>query len=187
MASEAIPAPGDWNVVVTAYPKGRRPALRALRRLGPAAPSGHYNVLLATADDPVELLATLERQAGDLPVLNDTISRVAPAQAGFRYAGDEDFARQAEAVALAWAPRLAGKSFHVRLHPRGAGLSGHRHEIEARLAAKLLDAVKAAGGTARIEFDDPDLILAIDAIHGRAGLGLWSREEMRGHPFLRPD
>jgi len=187
MQRPATSAAKDWNVVVTAYPEGRRPALRALRRLGRAEPSGHYNVLLATVDDPLALLGTLEQQAQTEPVLIDSISRIAPALACFDYDADEDFERQAAAAASAWLPRLANKSFHVRIHPRGAGLTAHSQEVEARLGAALLAALAQAGASARIDFDDPDLILTIDAIHGRAGLGLWTREEMRGHRFLRPD
>ena len=187
MHAEATPVETDWNVVVTAFPQGRRPAMRALRRLGRASTSGHYNVLLANVDDPLRLLETLEGDAETHPVLNDSISRVAPALASFAYTGDEDFERQAIAAAAPWLPRLADKSFHVRIHPRGAGLTAKSHEIEARIGAGLMSALAGAGGPARIEFDDPDLILAIDAIHGRAGVGLWSRDEMRTHRFLRPD
>jgi len=177
----------DWNVVVTAYREGFRPALRALRGLGRAERSGHYNVLLATVDDPVALLDALERRAQSQPVLNDAISRVAPALACFQHETDEDFERQAIAAVTPWLPRLANKSFHVRIHRRGAGLSARSQAEEARLGQALLAMLAQAGSPGRIDFDDPDAILAIDAIDGRAGLGLWTREDLRRHPFLRPD
>ena len=177
----------SWNVVVTAFSEGWRPALRALRQLGEAQASGHYNVILATADDPVGLLDALERRAQTEPVLIDTISRVAPALACFDYQTDEDFERKAIAVAMPWLPKLAGKSFHVRVHRRGDGLSSNVQAEEARLGQALLSALADIGATASIKFEDPDLILAIDAIDGRAGVGLWTREDMRRRRFLRPD
>lgn len=177
----------DWNAVVTVYPEGRRPALRALRALCHAEPSAYYNVLLAAAEDPMALLETLEQRAETEPVLIDTISRVAPAAARFDYASDEDFERQAKAAGLAWLPRLSGKSFHVRVHRRGDGLTARGHVEEARLGQALLAMLAEAGTPGRIDFDDPDFVLAIDAIDGRAGLGLWSREDLRAHRFLRPD
>lgn len=177
----------DWNVVVSAHPQGWRPALRALRRRSRAHASGHDNVLVAATDDPLKLLNALEAEAESHPVLVHSISRVAPAQACFEFTTDDEFERQAETVALPWLPQLAGRSFHVRIHRRGAGLTARSHETEARLGAALLDALAMSGASARIDFDDPDLVLAIDAIDGRAGMGLWTRDQLRDHRFLRPD
>jgi len=177
----------DWNFLLTAYPQGRRPAARALKGLARVGSSGHYNVILARADDPVGLMDLLERRAEGEPVLIDVISRVAPAQACFDYQTDEDFERQAMAAVAAWLPRLAGKSFHVRVHRRGSGLSASGSEEEARLGEALLAELARSGAAGRIDFADPDFVLAIDAVDGRAGVGLWTREDLRRHRFLRPD
>jgi putative phosphoribosyl transferase len=179
--------PMDWNVVVTAYKEGGRQALRALRKLGPAARSRHYNVFLATAKDPVALLDDLETRSRTEPVLIDVISRIAPAQVAFDYGGEEEFERQVVRQAASWLPRLADKSFHVRLHRRGGGLTAKSQAEEARLGELLLAEIAKAGAKSRIAFDDPDMILAIDAIDGRAGMGLWSRQDLSSHRFLRPD
>ena len=176
-----------WNVVVTAYREGGRWTLRALRRLGPAEPSGHYNVFLATADDPMALLASLEARASKEPVLIDSISRIAPAQACFDYEGDRDFEGQVLAIAAPWLERLGGKSFHVRLHRRGDGLACATQDEEARVGGLLLQELEKQGLSARIEFNDPDLVLSIDAVDGRAGVALWSRDDLCAHRFLRPD
>jgi len=177
----------DWNLVVTSHPQGWRPANRILRGLAQVEGSGHYNVMLARADDPLALLETLEARAETEPVLIDTISRIAPAQAVFDYESDEAFEREVLAAVTPWLGRLAGRSFHVRVNRRGDGLSARSHEEEARLGRALLDRLALDGSAGRIEFADPDFVLAIDAIDGRAGLGLWSREDLRRHRFLRPD
>lgn len=176
----------DWNVVVTVYNGGGRLARRGLRKLGRLKRSGHFNVRLMTAKDPAGLLDELERRADAEPALIDAISRVAPAQAGFDFQGAEDFERRFRGAAAAWLERLAGKSFHVRLHRRGDGFDGTQSE-EARLGAILMAELGRRGLAARVEFKDPDFVLAIDAVDGRAGIGLWTREDLRCHRFLRPD
>jgi len=178
----------DWNVVVTAYAEGGRQVLRTLRRLGRAERSGHYNVFVAAVDDPMALLDALEARASSEPVLIDTISRIAPAQAGFDYADEEELERRVVEAAGPWLPRLAGKGFHVRIHRRGdgAGAGGTQAE-EARIGQLLLAELARAGTSGRIVFDDPDFVLSIDTVDGRAGLGLWSRQDLQGRRFLRPD
>jgi hypothetical protein len=177
----------DWNVVVTAYRDGGRQALRTLRRLGRAEPSGHYNVFLASAPDPLGLLDELEVRAGSEPVLIDTISRIAPAQACFDYGDEADFERKTLEAVRPWFERLAGHSFHIRVHCRGSGLEADTQAEESRLGHMVLAELANIGAQGRIAFDDADLVLSIDAIAGRAGLGLWSRQDLRSHRFLRPD
>jgi hypothetical protein len=36
----------------------------------------------------------------------------------------------------------------------------------------------------RIGFDDPDFIIHIETIDRRAGMALWSRDDMQRYPFL---
>jgi tRNA(Ser,Leu) C12 N-acetylase TAN1 len=176
----------DWNVVVTAHREGGRQALRALRRLGRAESSGHYNVFLAKAPDPFRLLGELEDRAGAEPALVDTISRIAPAQTCFDYSEQSDFERKTLEAVEPWLERLAGRTFHVRVHRRGSALTETQAE-EARLGRMVLDELERRGARGRISFEDADLVLSIDAVGRRAGLGLWSRQDLKAHRFLRPD
>ncbi len=175
----------DWNVVVTVHEEGYRQARRTLRQLGRVDWSPFHNVLLVKVDDPVALLASLEERANAEPSLDEAISRVAPAMAQFAFTSAEDFEEKAKAAALEWLPRLANKSFHVRLHHRGSALVSPAEE--QRIAEALLDRLEAAGTAAHITFDDPDAIIAIDTVDGRAGLGLWTRDDLNRYRFLRPD
>ena len=52
----------DWNVVVSVYQEGFRPAVRALEKLGPTERSPYHNVLLMRVDDPIALLDALDRR-----------------------------------------------------------------------------------------------------------------------------
>jgi tRNA(Ser,Leu) C12 N-acetylase TAN1 len=79
---------------------------------------------------------------------------------------------------------LAGKSFHVRLHRRGLKGTLSTPREERFLDETLLDALESLGAPSRITFTDPDAILQIETIDGRAGVSLWQREDLQRYPFL---
>lgn len=177
----------DWNVLVSTYQGGYRRAYRALQKLGPVERTPYHNVIAMAAADPVALLESIERRTEEVPALYDAISRVAPAKAGFRFGSADDFKEKAKAILRAWLPALAGRSFHVRLHRRGAGGELHPHDIERCLDEALLDALAQAGTTGKISFTDPDAVIAVDTIEDCAGIALWTREDLARHRLLRPD
>jgi len=51
-------------------------------------------------------------------------------------------------------------------------------------ADALLAAIQATGNPARVAFDDPDAIVLIETIGGRAGMALLMRDDCRQHPRL---
>jgi len=177
-------AAAEWNVVVTLAEQGFRDAVRLLRRWGTVTRTPYYNVLAMRVDDPRAFLADFAAALAASPGIANFVSHVVPAQHTFDFATAEEFAARARDVALAWAPEIAGKSFHVRLHRRGRKgvLSSPREE--RFLDDALLQGTAPAG---RIAFDDPDAVIQIETIDGRAGMSLWTREEMRQHPFLGAD
>lgn len=177
----------DWNVVVSIYQTGFRRAMRALGKLGPVSHSPYHNVLVMKVDDIMAVLQAIERQTEEDPPLYDAISRVAPAEHLFEFHSAQDFADKATAVLLEWLPRLTGRSFHVRLHRRGARHELHSPDIERMLDDVIVEATTQAGAPAKISFTDPDVVIAIDTIDDRAGLSLWTRDELSRHRLLRPD
>jgi len=88
---------------------------------------------------------------------------------------------------LEWSPKLAGRSFHVRFHRRGSTHDLPTPEVERFLDDALLEALRQVGAPGTVSFSDPDAVIAIDTIDDRAGLGLWSREDLAGYRLLRPD
>lgn len=82
---------------------------------------------------------------------------------------------------------MAGKTFHVRLHRRGFKGQLSTPEEERFLDDTLLDALKRAGTPGSLAFDDPDAVIQIETVGNRAGISLWSREELGRFPFLRAD
>lgn len=174
----------DWNVLATSRMGRFDDARKLLGKLGPVHRTGFYNVLVMRCDDVDRFLADL---VGLLPAGEGAVAHVRPARATFGFRTPEEFEELARRVALAWAPRVVGQRFHVRMHRRGfRGQLSSPHE-EHVLDDELLDALGRAGEPGSLSFEDPDAILAIDTVGDRAGLALWSRDDLHRYPFLGLD
>ena len=177
----------DWNIVVTIYQESFRRALRALQDIGPAEPGPYHNVLVMKVDDPMTVLEAIERLTEERPALYDAIARVAPAMRTFDFLSAEDFKDDAKSIVLEWLPSLAGKSFHARLHRRGPKPGLHTPDVERFLDDLIIEETAKAGLSGRISFTDPDAVIVIDTVDDRAGLAMWTREDIAHHRLLRPD
>jgi tRNA(Ser,Leu) C12 N-acetylase TAN1 len=177
----------DWNLVVSVYQDGFRRAIRALEKLGPVERSHYHNVLVMKVEDPMSLLAAIERQTEEMPALYDAIARVAPAARRFEFGSADEFRERAKPILREWAARLAGHSFHARLHRRGARQELRSPDIEKFIDDEILAATSEAGTPATMSFTDPDAVIAIDTIDDQAGMGLWTRDDLARHRLLRPD
>ena len=176
----------DWNVVISVYQDGFRRALRALEEYGPVDRSPYHNVLVMRVEDPTALLEAIERKTEINTALYDAISRVAPAMRTVDFHSIEEFKKKITSVLIERLPRLTGRSFHVRLHRRG-----DRHELQTSNLERLfddllLDATAAKGARWRISFTDPNAVIVIDTVDDRAGIGLWTHEDIARHRLLRP-
>jgi len=174
-------------VIITVFQDGFRRVLRALRELGPIERSPYYNVLVMKVDDPVALLAAIELRTEQSTSLYDAISRVAPALRNFDFRSGEEFLNEAKRIVSEWSPGLNGRSFHARLHRRGNKHDLGTQDLEHVLNDVVLEATQKAGIPAKITFTDPDAVIAVDTIDDRAGLALWTREDLARHRLLRPD
>ncbi|MBI5440479.1 MAG: hypothetical protein HY900_04625 [Deltaproteobacteria bacterium] len=177
----------DWNVVASVQPEGYSRGRRLLETWGSVAKTDYFNVLVARVDDVEALLEGLRSAAEKEPRILHTLGRVVPARETFDFRSAEEFEQGASALCREWAPALAGRAFHVRMHRRGfkGRLSGQTEE--QRLDGVLLEALEAAGAPGRITFDDPDAIVAVETVGGRAGLSLWTREDLARYPLLGLD
>jgi tRNA(Ser,Leu) C12 N-acetylase TAN1 len=138
-------------------------------------------------EDPMALLEAIEKRTQESTALYDAISRVAPALRSIEFQSADECKERAKSILLEWVPRLGGKSFHVRLHRRGARHDLPSPDTERFFDDALLDALRQVGTAGKISFTDPDVVIAIDTIDDRAGLGLWTREDLARHRLLRPD
>lgn len=173
-----------WNVIVT-LPEATTPqARRVLRRWGWAHRTPYFRVLVMAVADPDRFQQELGDAVAATPGFMNFIAHVFAAQRTFEFATVAEFETKARDVALTWVPLLGGKRFHVRLHRRGLKGVLSTPVEERFLDEALLDALSAGGSPGQIGFDDPDFIIHIETIDGRAGMALWRREEMRRYPFL---
>ena len=177
----------DWNTIVTIYQHGFRRAIRALQAIGPTDRTAYYNVLVMKSDDPVAALETIQRLTEERPALYDAIARVAPAQFMFDFQSSQEFTKLAESFLLGFVPKLVGRSFHVRLHRRGSKLDLRTSEAEHVFDDFIVAATGKLGAPARITFAEPDAVIVIDTVDDRAGVAMWTREDLLRHRLLRPD
>ena len=177
----------DWNVVVTATADAWKPARRFVARFGSVARSDFYNVILLRVDDVDWFLPHFATAVSDGGTAAHGIAHVFPARTAFPFTTPEEFEAKARAAVVALAPQLAGKRFHVRMHRRGFKGRISSHDEERLLDTAILEAIAAAGTPGRIGFDEPDAVIDVESVGNRAGLSLWTREEMERYPFLRID
>ena len=75
----------------------------------------------------------------------------------------------------------------MRVHGRGLGRYLHTQDTERLIDDVLLAALEKEGVPGAVSFDDPDTVIAIDSVDNRAGMALWTRDDLKRHPLLRPD
>lgn len=178
----------DWNVVVT-VDQGFERAEEELGALGAVSRTEYYNVLVMEVEDREAFLEELEDLGRLMPdFLGECLARVEPAQHVFSFQSAEEFEEKATEVMRALAPDLAGRSFHVRMHRRGFGDELSSGEEERELAGVVYDTLEEAGSAEpSVTFDDPDAVVAVETVSNRAGISLWTREDLERHPILNPD
>ncbi|MGB8275321.1 MAG: THUMP domain-containing protein [Alphaproteobacteria bacterium] len=177
----------DWNVVATVYEGGYRKTRRFLAPFGPIARTTYFNVMVMRVEDREGFLAAVSAAVDNEPGLLNFLSRLVPCAAAFSFQTAAEFEQQAREIVLPWTPRLAGKSFHVRLHRRGFKGKLSSPEEERFLDDALLAALSAAGTPGRIAFENPDAVILIETVDNRAGIALFTRDELARYPFLRPE
>jgi tRNA(Ser,Leu) C12 N-acetylase TAN1 len=179
----------DWNVVVTLHQEERvlRRVEDLLHPLGEVARTEFHNVLVMRVDSVQGFLRDFAAMCSASPGILNDISRAVPLTDVFDFATIEAFETKAREVALSWAQRLHASAFYVRMHRRGLKGALVSPKEERFLDEALLAALADAGAPGRIRFADPDFVIDVETVGGRAGMALWSREDLSRYPFLRVD
>lgn len=177
----------DWNVVATTQDKEFRRACELLSLGGVVHRTNYYNVVVMKVKDVEAFLVWLEQQWSKSHHFAKSVAHVRPARMSFDFSSPEEFEREARELALSVVSELEGAKFHVRLHRRGFKGSLSTTDEERFLDHVLLERLVRDGTPGGVTFDDPDAVLAIDTVDGRAGMSLWSREELGRYEFLGVD
>jgi tRNA(Ser,Leu) C12 N-acetylase TAN1 len=177
----------DWNMVVTVHETGFIKACRLLETMGRVSKTEFFNVLVMQVEDVRQTLDLLHQKLVEDPDISGLLARVVPATHTFTFQSPEIFETRAREIVSDWIPALADKSFHVRMRRRGFKGRMSSMEEERFLDEFLLDALEKTGTPGHIAFDNPDYIIAVETIGTRAGLSLWSREELQRYRLVRLD
>jgi tRNA(Ser,Leu) C12 N-acetylase TAN1 len=178
----------DWNVVVTVFDKpGFRLAKRLMARFGKIEETDYFNVLVMKVPDIAEFTETIACLFEETPGYLNSISCVSPAHVVFEYQSAEQFLEKAQEAVLGWSDRLADKSFYIRLHRRGFKGQIISPIAERALDDALLDTLRERGHPGRIDFENPEMVIGIETVGNRAGLSLWTREELARYRFVHID
>ncbi len=174
----------DWNVVATIHDGGFRRACRLLSLEGELSRTEFYNIVVMKVSDVDAFLARLQTLWSESRSFPEVVAHVRPVRETFHFQSPEEFEAKAQELALGLAESLAGKTFHVRIHRRGLKGTLSTKDEERSLADAVLARLSTTGASARVAFDDPDAVLAVDSVGDRAGMTLWTREDLRRYPFL---
>ncbi|HWR90008.1 MAG TPA: hypothetical protein VN260_07095 [Dissulfurispiraceae bacterium] len=177
----------DWNVVITIHERCFSQVVRLFGKFGQIRRTEFFNVLVLRTGDVAGMLDTLRGWLVDDPRSLGCISRLIPVTKIFAFQSPEEFETKSLEAALEWLPDLAGKGFHVRMHRRGFRGKLASPDEERVLDEALLDGLIKRGMPGHITFEDPDAVLAVETVAQRAGLSLWTREDLRQYPFIRID
>lgn len=177
----------EWNVVITAREGFFKEAGGMLEQFGPVSKTGFFNILAMHIEDPFLMMEKLREQQATEPAAARFLSRVMPVTHTFTFQTPAVFEEKARETVSQWIPDLAAKGFHVRMHRRGFKGKISSMEEERFLDIFILDVLERAGTPGHITFEDPDAIIVVETIGQRAGLSLWTREELQRYPLLHLD
>ena len=177
----------DWNVVITVREGGYNLAKRFLEQFGPVHRTEFFNILLMRVADHRLFLEALRDKITRDEEGRSSLARVLPVVETFTFQTPAEFDTKSRQAVCAWLPTLAGKGFHLRMHRRGFKGKLSSIDEERFLDTYLLEALETAGTPGHINFDNPDAVIALETMGPRAGLSLWTREELERYPFLHLD
>ncbi|MBE9502705.1 MAG: hypothetical protein IME96_00845 [Proteobacteria bacterium] len=177
----------DWNVVITVHEGKFREAFNLLEPFGQVGKSEFFNVLVMKADDIQKMMKTLLWRISEKPAILSIVARIMPVSQTFNFHKPEEFEEKAREVVKYWIPALSGKGFHVRMHRRGFKGRLSTLKEEQFLDNYLIESLEKRKASGHITFTEPDFIIDIETVAQRAGLSLWSKEDLEGYPFLKLD
>jgi tRNA(Ser,Leu) C12 N-acetylase TAN1 len=174
----------DWNVTVTLAEPTFHIARSLLAPWGWLRRTDYFNVAVMKVTDPADFLRQFAAAIEETPGILNAMSHVVPLEHVFAFKDAPEFEAKLRKIILSYAPRLTGKSFHVRLRRRGLKGIISTPEEERFLDDLLLEALAAAGTPGHISFEDPEYVLLIETVGGGGGVALWTREDLKRYPFL---
>lgn len=185
VAGAELPRPFRlWNVVLTARDREQRQLARLVKQLGDFWWTPFMGVLIGRVEDHDAFCEQLRRREIDKPGVLHPLSKLVPIERTFTFAV-EHLPVQLGAAVLACADRIDGGSFYVRIERRGHAGEIHSQHLEQELDRQLMEFLRQRGAAPRIDFENPDVIVAVELIGNECGVGLITRTMRERFPFVR--
>ncbi len=175
----------EWNAVISVHEHGFKKACDVFGDFGEVKRTEFFNVLLARAENVEEMLGALRNRMIERPDSLSFLARLIPVSHAFIFNSVEEFEDKSKEIVLQWLNRLAGKRFYVRIHRRGFKGRFNSPDVERALDTLLLGELEKSGVSGKIDFENPDAVIAVETVGHWAGLSFWTREEMELYPFIR--
>ncbi len=181
---ERRPTLRAWNVVAAAKDLEQRHLARRLKGLGDVWRTPFLGVLVGRVEDHEAFCERLRRGEEERPGFLKPLARLIPIDRTFSYSVEDLPARLMPAV-LAYADRIDSGAFYMRIERRGHKGEIHSQALEQELDRALIEALKERGAEPRVDFKDPDAIVAIELIGDECGVGLITRTMRERFPFVK--
>lgn len=173
-----------WNVMATSLNGNERPLLRLMNELGEFERSSCHNLLVGHVDDLTAFLEGLKQRYDAGRRLPMALGRALPVDATVQLkTGDPE--HEIEQALQGLIGRIAGHSYHVRVERRGHKGQIHTSELEKLLGDFIWDQVERRGMKPRVDFDDPEVVVAVEIVGDEAGISLVERSVRERYPFVR--
>jgi tRNA(Ser,Leu) C12 N-acetylase TAN1 len=178
---QTLPA---WNVVVTAKDHEQRHLARLVKRLGNFWWTPFLGLLVGRVEDHEAFCEQLRRREEEWLGFLRPLASLIPIDRTFTFQV-EQLPAQLEQAVLAYADRIDSGSFYVRIERRGHAGDIHSQPLEQELGRTLLAHLREQGAAPRIDFKDPDAIVAVELIGDECGVGLITRTMRERFPFVK--
>ncbi len=175
-------------MVITVQEHGFKKARGFLLEFGEVHKTEYFNVLVMHVYDVGQFLEDIKTAVAINVQLMDAIARIMPVTHTFKFQSPVEFEEKAKITVTEWLPVLSGKRFHVRMHRRGFKDRLSSQNEEKILDGFILNTLEQQGKAhAKIDFDDPDCIIAVETVGQTAGFAIWTKEQLHRYPFLKID
>ena len=173
-----------FNVVVMCRRNGERGASKELKYFGRFHTMGFRDVLVGQLDDRGRFFEELRKGREVRDPVWRYITRAVPIDEVLSFTL-ETFREALGGVIDGIADRVPPGSFYVRIERRGHKGRIPTQEVEQEMGGRIIAAHESKGYASRVDFREFHAIVAVETFGDVAGVGIITREEIEGYPFLK--
>jgi tRNA(Ser,Leu) C12 N-acetylase TAN1 len=173
----------NWNAVVMTGPGMVMKAVKSLGPLGEfrASPHGGVAIGVVAASDVLAAATALYRAE---PQRFEPVQRLVPIESVTVFERADVTETLCHALEAS-GPRIAARRFYVRCRLRGMDQHLEARAVERAIGSYLWELAEIEGAPAKVSFDDPDVVIAIEVIGNTVGYSFLGRCAIRS-PLVRP-